>query len=227
MRALVSVCLRPVVCVGDRAEMRLAVAGARARRRAGRSRGSAGARPRCARVPCDARSEVAPRNSLHSLRSLRSNSRGESDHEARCARRPQPCASRRRHSPRLRPTRRLAGTVVLGGGRGVASRGHRARGWPRAAGALTGDSRARCPAFDLPLQQRTGAASPSRGRVCAGAPVRRRERGPRLQACLRRLGRPERPLRLATGTQGFGRRAYSRASSTDSPHLFERNERSE
>jgi hypothetical protein len=29
------------------------------------------------------------------------------------------------------------------------------------------------------------------------------------------------------GAQGFGRRAYTRASTTDSPHLFERNERSE
>ncbi len=106
---------RPVGCVRDRAQMRCAVAGAQARRRAGRSRGSSVARPRCARVPCDARSEVAPRNSLHSLRSLRSNTRGESDHEARgYARRPQPCASRRRHSPRLRPARRLAGRVVLG-----------------------------------------------------------------------------------------------------------------
>ncbi len=82
-------------------------------RKQGGGRGAVGAqrvaRPRCARVPCDARSEVAPRNSLHSLRSLRSNTRGESDHEARgYARRPQPCASRRRHSPRLRPARRLA-----------------------------------------------------------------------------------------------------------------------
>jgi len=31
------------------------------------------------RLRCDARAEVAPRNSLHSLRSLRSNNRGESD----------------------------------------------------------------------------------------------------------------------------------------------------
>ena len=40
------------------------------------------------RLRCDARSAVAPRNSLHSLRSLRSNNRGESDHEARAARAP-------------------------------------------------------------------------------------------------------------------------------------------
>ncbi len=108
--------------------MRCAEAGAQARRRAGRSRGSSVARPRCARVPCDARSEVAPRNSLHSLRSLRSNTRGESDHEARgYARRPQPwcgapgAPSRRRHSPRLRPARRLAAPSFLGVSEGQAA----------------------------------------------------------------------------------------------------------
>ncbi len=51
--------------------------------------------------------------------------------------------------------------------------------------------------------QEPSAASQSRGRVRGGAPVRRR------------------------GAEGFGRRAYARASSTDSPHLFERSERSE
>ena len=40
------------------------------------------------RLRCDARSAVAPRNSLHSLRSLRSDNRGEPDHEARAARVP-------------------------------------------------------------------------------------------------------------------------------------------
>ena len=54
------------------------------------------------RLHCDARAAVAPKNSLRSLRSLRSNSFGESVHEARCARRPRPCASRR---PRNRPCR--------------------------------------------------------------------------------------------------------------------------
>jgi len=57
----------------------------------------------CARLPCGARPGVASRDSLRSLRSLRSNSRDESEHEARCARRPLGCAPRR---PRDR--RRLA-----------------------------------------------------------------------------------------------------------------------
>ena len=42
------------------------------------------------RLRCGARSAVAPRNSLHSLRSCRSNSLGGSDHEARAARAPTP-----------------------------------------------------------------------------------------------------------------------------------------
>ena len=50
------------------------------------------------RLHCDARSGVAPQNSLRSLRELRSDNRGESDNEARCARRPRPCASRRRRN---------------------------------------------------------------------------------------------------------------------------------
>ncbi len=54
------------------------------------------------RLRCGARPGVAPHNSLRSLRSLRSDRCGESDHEARCARRPQACAPRR---PRNRPCR--------------------------------------------------------------------------------------------------------------------------
>ena len=52
------------------------------------------------RLHCGARPEVAPYNSLRSLRSLRSNTSGESDNEARCARRLQSCAPRR---PTIRP----------------------------------------------------------------------------------------------------------------------------
>jgi len=62
----------------------------------------AGAVGAARRLHCDARSGVAPHNSLRSLRSLRSDRCGESDDEARCARRPRPCASRR---PRNRPHR--------------------------------------------------------------------------------------------------------------------------
>src|SRR5262245_53182870 len=48
----------------------------------------AGAVGLAGRLPCDARSEVAPGNSLRSLRSLRSDTPGESDVEARALRAP-------------------------------------------------------------------------------------------------------------------------------------------
>ena len=53
------------------------------------------------RLRCDARSGVAPRNSLRERCSLRSNRRGESEHEGRCARRPRswPCRPRRALRP--------------------------------------------------------------------------------------------------------------------------------
>ena len=63
-----------------------------------------GGRTAC-RLRCGARSGVAPRNSLRSLRSLRSDNRGENVYEVRCAHRPQPCAPRRhRDRPRRVPT---------------------------------------------------------------------------------------------------------------------------
>jgi hypothetical protein len=57
------------------------------------------------RLHCDARPGVAPRNSLRDLRSLRSSQRGESVHEARCARRPQrwPCRPRQARGPGRSP----------------------------------------------------------------------------------------------------------------------------
>ena len=60
----------------------------------------AGAVGAARRLHCDARPEVVPHNSLRSLRSLRSNTCGKSVHEARCARRPRSCASRR---PKIAP----------------------------------------------------------------------------------------------------------------------------
>jgi hypothetical protein len=47
------------------------------------------------RLRCDARRRVAPQNSLRAPRALRSDSCGESVLDARCARRPRRCASRR------------------------------------------------------------------------------------------------------------------------------------
>ena len=57
------------------------------------------------RLPCAARLEGVPQNSLRSLRSLRSDSCGKSVHEARCARPPQVCAAQR---PMTAPATRTA-----------------------------------------------------------------------------------------------------------------------
>ena len=59
------------------------------------ARGAGGSGRPDGRLRCDARRGVAPQNSLRALRALRSDSCGESVLEARCARRPRPCASRR------------------------------------------------------------------------------------------------------------------------------------
>ena len=117
------------------------------------------------RLHCDARSGVAPQNSLRELRSLRSNSRGESDNEARCARRPRPCASRRHRNRPCRVPPAASSTTELF-----------ARQEPRCLGK--------------------GAGGQPAARLCAAE--KRRARGPRAQ----------------------------RASSSDSPRLFERSERS-
>ena len=66
-----------------------------ARPRAGQRRGS-DATPRCAGCAAVLRLVAPLRNFRRSLRSLWSDRRNESDHEARCARRPQGCAPRRR-----------------------------------------------------------------------------------------------------------------------------------
>ena len=65
------------------------------------------------RLPCDARARGLPQNSLRSLRSLRSNSRGKSDDEARCARGHKPCASRRLTRMPWPARTRLCRTAVL------------------------------------------------------------------------------------------------------------------
>ena len=107
------------------------------------------------------------RNSRRSLRSLWSNRRNESVHEARCARGPQAlCSSPPHRRAQRQPSPGLAG------------------------GSAAFDGR--------------GAPSPRQGCGPASAGVSRRRRG----------------------TQPWGRRAQ-RASSTDSPRLFERSERSE
>ena len=67
----------------------------RAPQQRGPARGAGGSGRPDGRLHCDARARVAPQNSLRAPRALRSNSCGESVMDARCARRPRPCASRR------------------------------------------------------------------------------------------------------------------------------------
>ena len=64
------------------------------------------------RLRCDARVRVAPQNSLRAPRALRSDSCGESALDARCARRPRPCASRR---PQRHPEQTPAAASKIGG----------------------------------------------------------------------------------------------------------------
>ena len=166
------------------------------------------------RVRCGTRPGVAPQNSLHSLRSLRSDSCGESVHEAReYARRPQGCVPRRRRRSPVpagpkpcgndRSWGRVSGNARASSPR-VAARRRRATG--RGPGSMPGFG---------PSPTRTGAASQSCGWVCAGracAAARRRARRGTVQWTIpawRAAGRlrPARPAR-----RGFRWRAYSRAS---------------
>ena len=125
----------------------------------------AGAVGTACRLHCAARLGVAPQNSLRELRSLRSNNRGESEDEARFARRPRACAARRSRNRPCQGPPAASSTTELRVGRVAQWFGKGAGGQPAA-------------------------------RLCAAE--KRRARGPRAQ----------------------------RASSSDSPRLFERSERS-
>src|SRR5512134_2062378 len=87
-----------------------------AKPRAGMRRRSCAAVGPAGRLPCGARSRGPPRNSLRSLRSLRSNNLGESDVEARAARaRPRALRSSAPHNVAAgaHPPTALPGTVVF------------------------------------------------------------------------------------------------------------------
>jgi hypothetical protein len=166
------------------------------------------------RLHCDARPPVVPHNSLRSLRSLRSDRCGKSDHEARCARRLKACASRRhRNRPRRVPPGAIDCRASLQQIPAPRHQGRESRGFGAPAGRGGPQKAAR------PPLQRTARAARS-------APLRRRERRPRLQVRLRGLGRPERGRSLGEPSQGSWPRAQ-RASCSDSSKLFERSGRSE
>jgi hypothetical protein len=115
-----------VACIGPCGALKAHTRGESVRRRDGRcpvgaptvAVGLAG------RLRCDARSAVAPRNSLHSLRSLRSNSLGESDERSALR---APTALLRFSPPHKSPppgtAHRAAALVAFGdGGRGGAGK---------------------------------------------------------------------------------------------------------
>ena len=90
----------------------LSVSVSRAPLQRGPARGAGGSGRPDGRLRCDARVRVAPQNSLRAPRALRSDSCGESALDARCARRPRPCASRR---PQRHPEQTPAAAANFGG----------------------------------------------------------------------------------------------------------------
>ena len=149
------------------------------------ARGAGGSGRPDGRLRCDAQVRVAPQNSLRAPWALRSNSCGESALDARFARRPRPCASRRsqRH-PSQSPAAaaksallRLPSQVVLsadGGGL------WRACGSPRSAGceararsALRQHARGSCLSVAPEGREASSAAGP-----CTRAPQGSRPFGP-------------------------------------------------
>ena len=138
------------------------------------------------RLRCGARPGVAPHNSLRSLRSLRSDRCGESDHEARCARRPQPCAPRR---PTNRPCRvppaakagigGLPSHTTVGSAKPRPGRWQRACGAPRSGGPV---ARARSAPRDLTCRTLSERSERSeRSELCDG-PQGRAPQGSRCAA---------------------------------------------
>jgi hypothetical protein len=157
------------------------------------------------RLHCDARPGVAPRNSLRDLRSLRSTQRGESVLDARCARRPQACASRR---PRNRPCRvppaaqhRTGAAPMCGAALGALGEAAvvgcevRARIAATSSAARAGGEcgRARVPAHSCSPDEPAGPAGPAVDVWRTSArPARTREAAPRAAARRRDRSRPAR-----------------------------------
>ncbi len=167
----------------------------RSRDRKGRERARrGGARPAkpaqaAPGLPCAARPRVAPRNSLRALRERRSDSRGESEVEARCARRREGCAARRLRRPRAAPPGALACSVA--GRHGAAFRLCRALRW-------------------IPARLAVGG-----GRDFRGGEQRRLEGGARQRAsCLTRGVLSERRARSAQ--QRVTRRGLGSSSTAES-----------
>ena len=139
---------------------------------------------RLRRLRCAAQAGVAPRNSLRSLRELRSDRRGGSEHEARGARRPQPSAARRlRRQPTASRCTGQGKTKGVGVCCGPAAGAHLPSKAPRSA-AEAGAVGPAC------LSDRQGASLQDRPRrrAAQGTPQGRLRRRDFL--CLLSLARP-------------------------------------
>jgi hypothetical protein len=139
------------------------------------------------RLHCDARPGVARQNSLRDLRSLRSDNCRESVYEARCARRPRACASRRHtNRPRRAPPAARASAFFLDAtnadtapAKGCAGGSRRACEAPRSAGLVAARE---CAPRDLTRRSCSSAAT--EGRAASSAPGHEPEH--RRAACAQR-----------------------------------------
>ncbi len=178
--------------------------------RRGLGRGAVGA---AHRRHCGARVGVASRNSLRSLRSLRSDSRDELVHDARCARPPRRCAPRRprprpRHTPPAAPVKlvvlRQPHPSLPTRGRTASGAHARRRGaqgaWPRAQRASSSDPSRLSERSERSERSkfRDAATHPS----TAGQPPRSGGRRPCAPGVVRPLvGRPSRRMNVSQPLQ--------------------------
>ena len=168
----------------------------------GPAQGAGGSGRLRGRLHCDARGRVAPQNSLRAQGALRSDSCGESVLDARCARRPRRCASRRSqrhpgqaHTAALNlwnaqcvvdipsyPEKTVLALMAERHAKSSAGGGGlwRACGSPRSAGgeararsALRQQIRGSCPSVANAVSEASSAAGP-----CARAPQGSRPCGP-------------------------------------------------
>jgi len=153
------------------------------------------------RLHCDARARVVPQNSLRSLRSLRSNSRGKSDHEARSRaptlalrfsspqKSPPAGSACREAHPWFVPSRRAPSVQQwhARAGEGAPLRCREAQGsWPRAQRASSSDSSTLSERSDRRERSEfgDGAARPSIAGKSARSADRRGEAPQPARACL-------------------------------------------
>ena len=183
-----------------------AVISSAARREAVRCGASAGRPAQRAGCPAVLGVEAPPSNSLRALRALRSNNDGESVHEARCARRPQPLrssATLRRAAthhlpPRGLPQGRAAGPHTMriptvtgarphpsrrrGPGGGDVGSGEKRSGRVGARSAHPGLIRRRCPSAAVQGREASSTARPGREHRSGVGRTADRPRRPRPQA---------------------------------------------